>query len=1851
MLSLPGYRNLVLLYDGPNSRVYRAEETGSAQSVILKVLKADYPTTEQLKRYQQEYRLCKDLHCTGVIKAHRLQTWRKTLVIAFEDFGGIDLRQWRANQSAKISIASGLAIGLKIAQALAELHDHNVIHKDINPANVVLHPPSMRLKIIDLGLSTQLSRETLSIGSLEAIEGTPAYLSPEQTGRMNRPLDYRTDFYSLGATLYDLLTGRPPFVGQDLAAIIHSHLARPPLPPENLNPEIPPMVSQLVLRLLAKNAEERYYSADGIAHDLQRCLTAWVDAGQIPGFQLGQADHGDRLQIPAKLYGRDKDVAALLAACDRTAQSDTPAEWILVSGYSGIGKTALVQETHKPITAQRGHYISGKFDQLQRNLPYSALIQAFTTLVRQLLTRSEAEVSTWREALQQALTPNASVLIEVIPELALILGPQPAVPPLSTGAAQNRLHLVFEQFIRVFSQPQHPLILFLDDLQWADHASLQLIQVILQAEAHQSLLLIGAYRDNEVEATHPLRHLIAELQQAPVRIQELHLQPLQFEHVVQLLHDTFPQTATAACNALARLLQVKTGGNPFFMGEFLKALDAAGLITCDRHRGWQWSLSDIEAANMTDNVVSLMVGNLQQLPRATQAALQVGAAIGNHFTLSLVAAVQAEPLSITAAHLWQAVQAGFIIPENDNYKLWQAIAGDDLISPPDVQQAEVSYRFLHDRVQQAAYSLIAPDQVAELHWCIGRTWQQQLTPAQQQEQIFDLVNHLNYGLEGLTEPMERVALARLNLTAGQKGLAAAAYGPAWSYLKTGLHCLGADAWQQQYDLTLALTQTAAEAALLNGHFEQMDHLITAVVSHTSGIIDCVPVYTVQIQALMARHELAAAVQLGVRVLHQLGVRLPAQPSQFQILWGLGRAKLALWGKPTDTLAQLPAMQAPAAIAATKVLASIASATYLAAPNLFPLTVFRQVELSARQGNLPDSAFSYAMYGLIMCGVVGDLKGGYQFGQLAIALLDRYETRALSARTLFVMSTFIRHWREPLATTLPELQQGFQLGCEMGDLEYASFCGQMSIMHRLFLGESLPGLAEQADTIAAAVLKFKNQPIYELIQQSRQVIHALTTNDDLRLRLEGPFYNAAKLLPQHLTDDYRTAIFYLHSYKLFLLYWFDQPDQAVASADQAKPYLKSVVALYISGWYVFYDALARLAVAETASPVRRRSLLRTVRHHRHQLNRWAKSAPANYGHKLALVEAELYRVQRRPSAASAAYDRAIDLALQHDFIAEAGLACERAARFYLAQQRLIVARAYFQEAVFLYRQWGATAKVAQMEASFGEHLQLERPAQGFNQAQTLTSSHQQPSTGNHLNQDLDLLAVIETAKTIAEEIQLDQLLTTLMQLLIENAGAQRGLLLFEVDGQLEIAASYEMGAAKVDLTNVRLTAASDRLATGVVNYVARTSDSVVLNDATQAPQFQQDVFIQTQQPRSLLCAPLHHQGKLAGIIYLENNLVAGAFTPQRLELVNLISAQAAISLDNARLYEQTRESERQLMQFIEAMPIGVGIFRGNGTPHYMNQQAHALLNAAAADSKNVAPLAQLFEAQVVETGDRYPADKLPIRQALQGVASAVDDLVICAGDRTIPIELHSAPIMTESGHLKYVIAVFQDITERQRAQKLLADYSHELEHAVHQRTAELAKEVQERQRAQEQLLLANQELHRLANVDGLTQVSNRRSFDQKLTTEWRRLQRAQKPLSLILFDVDFFKRYNDEYGHQAGDDCLVRLAQAVAQVVNRSADMVARYGGEEFAIVLPETTVAGAVTIATNIQQTVTALAIIHHRSEVGSYVTVSMGIASQVPTPDSEPKDLVAQADEALYQAKQQGRDRYCVYAHPESLD
>lgn len=1512
MIALEGYKVLAELHTSPNSQVYRGYRELDQQPVVLKVLWQEYPPPEAIARFKLEYDLTCRFQAPGIIQAYDLKKYQNTLVLVLEDFGGQSLRGL-INQSP-LPLRNFLQLAIQVAAALEEIHQQQIIHKDINPANILLNPTTQQTKIIDFGIATLLSQENPTLRNLNVLEGTLAYISPEQTGRMNRSIDYRTDFYSLGVTFYELLTQHLPFISDDPVELVHSHIAKQPIPPHQINPQIPPALSQIVMKLLEKTAEARYQSAFGLQADLQQCLEIFNATGQIPLFELGQQDHSGRFQIPQKLYGREAEVANLLAAFERASHGQS--EVMLIAGYSGIGKSVLVQEIYKPITQQRGYFISGKFDQFQRNIPYSSLIQAFQALIRQLLTTSEAEITTWRKKLLDALGVNGQVIIEVIAEVELIIGQQPPVVELSSKEAQTRFNLVLQNFIKVFTQKEHPLVMFLDDLQWADSASLQLIQLLIGQVDSQYLLLIGAYRDNEVDKTHPLRTTIASLEQAGVAIHELTLRPLALPQIQQLLSDTLNNADFAQLTPLAELLQQKTNGNPFFMNEFLKSLYSEGLLQFNfTQRQWQWQLAKIQAAQITHNVVELMALKIQKLPEATQQALKLAACIGNSFDLHTLAIASSKSLPDVAAQLWEAVQTGLILPQGNDYQLLQ-VADQEVTA--NLTNLDIVYKFLHDRVQQAAYSLISTDQKQAVHLQIGQLLLQSITPQKQEEKIFDIVNQLNFGIVLITDPQQRQQLAQLNLTAGNKAKASAAYQSALDYLTMGINCLAANCWQQQYQLALALHTAAAVAAYLGGDFERMDALTDEVLRQTRSTIDQAQVYAIKIQAAIARDQLLAASKLGLQVIQLLGIPLANNPGQPQILLGLLKTKLALAGKSVHTLADLPELTNPTKLAAIRILASIVSATYLASPNVFPLTVFKQVELSAKYGNAAESAFAYATYGLILCGVVGDLQGGYKFGELALKLLDRFNAKHLQARTLFVVNSFVRHWQEPLQNTIPSLQAAFQIGRDTGDTEYAAFCANTSSMHCYFSGQNLGELDECLAIYAEAVQQFKKKPIFVLIQLYRQVVANLQGKNANPCQLVGEFYDAAAMLPQHIESNYRTAIFYVYIHHFTLNYWFEDYATAVKNADLAIPYLDAVVALFIVGWFYFYDSLGRLALASVVSAAERRKLLQRVAANQKKLQVWAKSSPVNYTHKLALVKAEWHRVHGESNQAIACYDQAIALAQSHQYFNEAALANELTAKFYLAENKLKIAQVYMQEARYLYLQWGAIAKVKDLEAKYPQIFTriVEKAVKS-----TLSTTSLNPTnlTSNSRSESLDLVTVIKASQTLSEEIQLDKLLSNLMRILMENAGAQRGFLLLSTKGKFLIEAQGSVGENTIQVLESLSIEDSQTLSSAIVNYVIRTKTNVVLNDAIHEAvgigEFSKDPYIRQYQPRSILCTPLINQGKLAGIVYLENNLTTGAFTPDRLELLNLLSAQAAISIENARLYTDLAALNKAYERFV------------------------------------------------------------------------------------------------------------------------------------------------------------------------------------------------------------------------------------------------------------------------------------------------------------------------------------------------
>ncbi|MCC5647286.1 AAA family ATPase [Nostoc sp. CHAB 5824] len=1663
MLEIPEYQIWAKIHESVNSRVYRGIRERDHLPVIFKILKKDYPTPEEITRYKLEYKITRSLLLEGVIQAYGLQQYQSTFAIILEDFGGESLT--KIIDTRKFSLIEFLKLAVQIAESLSEIHSANIIHKDINPSNIVFNPKTQQLKIIDFGISTALSRETLTLKNPTVLEGTLAYISPEQTGRMNRSLDYRTDFYSLGATFYQLLTHRLPFESSDALELIHYHLALEPVPPHVIDPKIPVIVSEIVLKLLAKTAQERYQSAWGIKNDLEQCLIQLQQKGRIEPFLLAQQDISDKFHIPENLYGREKEVETLLAAIARVAGgkdqensislhpcgelSSSQVELMLIAGYSGIGKSVLVQEIYKPITQQRGYFISGKFDQYQRNIPYFAIAQAFGSLIKQLLTEDEAQLCQWRDNLLAALGSNSRVITQVIPTLELIVGNQPDVPVLPPTEAQNRFNQVFQNFIHVFTQPEHPLVIFLDDLQWVDNASLKLIQLLATATEGQSLMLMGAYRDNEVNTAHPLIQMVEKIRQGKRVVNQLSLSALSLPNINQLIADTLHCQLEDSL-PLAKLVQLKTGGNPFFINEFLKSLYTEGLLEFDRQtKKWQWSIEQIQNRGITDNIVDLMAGKIQKLNEQTQQLLQLSACIGNSFDLETLAFAAELCQRETAQTLGVAIAEGLILPMSNVHKSVEL----DVPLPGD--RPPVEYKFAHDRIQQAAYSLIPETRRRMIHLQLGQCLLQN-TPAEQREQkIFDITNQLNLGKTLIQQQSERDELAELNCLAGEKASASAAYNSALRYFQTGLALLAEDCWQRHYDLTLKLYIKAAEAEYLNIHFKQANTLAQIALSNATNLLDRVRVYELQIQICMAQIELVKAIEIGLQVLEQLGISLAILEGEESLLIEL--PSLA-------TLSAMSVMTDPYKLCAMQILKLLCSPVFMAKPEIFPQIIITTINLCIEYGNSPLSAFGFGFYGLLLSGT-GRVDEGYHAGKIALELLEMFNARELTAKVYNLFNSNIRSWKEHAKNSIAPLQEAVQIGLETGDIEWGGYAAANLCSYLFFCEDNLASTVQKQAIYIDLSLKIQQENPTHFTQIWRQLGLNLCGLAKDKYRLVGESFDETNMLPRLIATKSGTVLYIFYVAKTILLYHFGEYDQALKQAQLAHQQAGAAFGFMQVAILNFYHSLALLAHYPQVQPSYQQTYLQQVEANQKQMQFWAHHAPMNYLHKWHLVEAEQYRVLGQVVEAMDAYDRAITLARENEYLQEEALANELAAKFHLANNRMMLAKAYLQEARYGYLRWGATAKVQDLDKQYPQLLKLRSEKTGTHKLETTESASTKLEA-------LDLETVLKASQAIASEILLDKLLATLMTILIENAGAQTGYLILPTQDQWRIEAIKSIGDQKVAVLQsipLELISAPDStpyLPTALINYVVRTQESIVLDNAAQFGNFQSEPWIVQHQSKSILCAPLLNQGKLTGIVLLENNLTTSAFTPERIEIISLLSTQAAISIDNARLLKQQAElnqslraeiAERQrtekdhdrLIAILEASTDHIGMATPQGNVFWNNAQA-----------KKLAGIPLDADLSTLSIPNYHPQWALEIVRN-QGIPAAIRDgiwvgetALLGSDGREIPVSQMIIAHKTTDDSLEYLSTIMRDISTIKAVEAEVRQLNAELEERVIQRTAQL-----------------------------------------------------------------------------------------------------------------------------------------------------------------------------------------------------
>lgn len=1509
MSFIPGFQAGERLYESRNSLIVRASRDSDGLPVVIKILKNDYPSPEELARYRREFEITNSLDLAGVIHSYELRRHEKTLLMVLEDFEGMSVADLMADRS--LSLEEFLDAAIQLVEALVQIHKADIVHKDICPANLVINPGTGEIKIIDFGIATRFSVEQPVLTSPEVLEGTLAYMSPEQTGRMNRTLDYRSDFYSLGATFYEMLTGSRPFDNVDFMELVHSHIAREPVPAHRRNADVPLPLSKIVSKLMNKKAESRYQSAVGLLADLET-----VRQGEaLERFEAGRSDYSNHFHIPERLYGRDKEVQELLTAFDAASQGR--AEMVLLGGYSGVGKSALVREIHKPVTAARGYFIAGKFDQLQSNTPYSGMVAALRDLVRQILTESEDRLERWRMDFQAALSPNAQLILDVLPELELIIGPQPGLPELEFAETTNRFKRTIRQFLHTLCSRDRMIVLFLDDLQWADSATLSLLEAVLCDEALSHLLLIGAYRDNEVDSQHPLNVALHAIQQGGGQVQSMTVAPLTLADVVRLLADTL-SADRAQLTALARLIVQKTHGNPLFVRQFLLDLQHEGLIsqvpsgTAERVC-WEWDLDAIKAAGITDNVIDLLLSKLQRLPQDAQEALQLAACIGNQFDIDTLALIQHSTREVAFESLRLAMHEELIRP------LTQMTASDteDVLSPLIVRD----WCFQHDRIQQAAYSLIEQDRQKQVHLAIGRRLQQTLSPMALKERVFEVVDHLNFGCELIEEEQERLALAELDLMAARKAADATAYQSALALIVTAQKLVDDPDWAHSYQLTSEIVRQRAKLEYLNGNFERCSELVLVSLDRSRTDLEKAEVYFTRIAQHTLLTEYREALEAGCRALKLVGVELSLDDVQSAGEQAIGQAIQMLEGVDIESLIDRPAVDSAEMALAQRCLRHLTIAAFLSNQQLFPLIVGTSVRLSLEHGNAPASALSFSNYGLMLGAYMGRFQEGYQFGELALRLCEKFQGKAPTATVCLVHGIELMPWVKHIRYSKPVIDKGYRAGLDSGDILWAGYLVMYRVLLDTFAGKPLDDILDTMPDQLAFNARTQNPGATACIVAYRIVLSTMAGRSRSSADFSAEQVDEAGFLQSCEEHQIAMALCFYKIQKAQALYLFGRPSEALDATREIEDKLSYIVNHPNLADRLLYQSLSLSALLEGYDSDTRARAMDQLADNLGQLSVWAENCPENFLAKRLMVEAEIARQGDHGADALELYDRAIDAAHEGQFLQDEALANELAARFCLDSRANSRAGAmYLRDARYAYQMWGARRKVEELELEFPQLLTEYRDARTASAGHAhVTFSTRDFTTRQLAMANLDLDTLVKAGETISGEVVLGKLLERLLAIVMENAGAQRGVLLLSRDRELFIEAEASVQSEQTSvLMSIPIDSAdgSTLVPAGVIHFAARTGNVVVVGDAQIDERFMADPYVQSSGSRSLLCQPILSQGELIGLVYLENELISSAFTPERTRLLSLLSGQIAISINNAELVENLEVKVRERTQQLE-----------------------------------------------------------------------------------------------------------------------------------------------------------------------------------------------------------------------------------------------------------------------------------------------------------------------------------------------
>lgn len=1766
--------------------IYRAQK--EEKSYILKLIRTDNITEKlDIRRLKQEYEILKSLDARNIIKVISFEYHQNIPFIVMEDIEGNSLNS--ILKTRKLTIEEFFKIAIQMTDCLHYIHNLNFIHRDFNPNNILLNPETNKVTLIDFELAINQGKGVSSLQQKHLFQGTLDYLSPEQTGRINCLIDNRSDLYSFGITLYEMLSGGLPFPGSDPLEIVYGHLAQKEIPLRDRDNQIPKAVSDIVGMLMEKKPEDRFQSALGIKHDLQICYEMYMNNENMDEFVAGKRDFSSKFNIPSKLYGMESEQQIISDAFMRVSKGC--AECLLISGYSGVGKTALVNELYEPITEKNGIFVRGKFDQLQRNIPYHAWTQCLTEFVYILLSEKKSRLEEWKEIILKAVEGSGKLLTDIAPDLEFIIGKQPDLPQYDAKEAQIRFYRVFKNFISAIARLETPLVVFMDDLQWTDMASLNLLKALMSDLNTKYFLWIGAYRDNEVNTQHPLSVFLNTMKEDGVTFSTCKVENIKKAVVNQLISDTvqktLPQTAP-----LTALVYAKTQGNAFFLRQFLFELYERNLLKFVFHDNqeklcgeWEWDLEEINRLNLTDNVVELVSDKMHRLDQSIQDILKITSCIGNSFAIETIALVSNESEEQILSYLKRAESEGFIIERSESYK------------------------FSHDRIQQAAYTLV-PDQARkEMHLRIGKKLFEGTQKEKLRERIFDIVNQWNLGIALITDEETKNKLSELNYMAGQQAKQSMAYKTAFSYLHTAIQLLGENCWAEKNDFTTLLYASAAEAALFSGDLEDSQKLIDTLLENSRDVLGKNQAYRIKIQLMSYQGKVKESVPIGLEALHLLGIDIPVDPSEEQVWKSYQEVLTIINGKPLNNFLNIPDMTDSLLLAAMSILKVVTTAAYMSgASKLSIILSMKGVALTLQYGHTFESLTSWSGFDSFVINIIGNYKLGHEIYDFVFKLMERFGR--FDVRCAVGLHSMITHTKEHIKVAEKGFWEVRTRGLETDDLEYAYQGTTQATVMAFFTGKSLPELHDEMMLSSDLLRKYKHATMLNRQIIPLQAVKNLMASEKM-CDFSGPAFDEEKMIPLLVQMGDLAALYMAGTLKMMISYIHEEYEKVIECVAIIEKYHADAMGQIYMILFNFYDSLSRLALCQNRNEHERQDLLERVSMNQEKLKISAYYAPMNYLHKYQLVEAEKNRILGNHSEAMELYDQAIEGAAKNEYIQEEALAKELAAKFYREKGNVFISRAYLKEAYLCYLEWGARSKINEMQKKYPELVQ-------YNQSQT-GMLHKNSDIIDSSVMDIDTM--IKAAQVISEEIEIERLLGKLMHFLGENAGAQRIYFITKKEGQNIILAEGIFDENKTAEIGEKAFK-PDELPEKLINYVENSKESVILSNASKSKKFGNDPYIFENQTKSIMCMPVEIKGRISGLLYLENNLLEGVFNNERVAILKVIASQLAISLENAKLYNNLKLSEEKYRTLIETIHDSVCIIQDE-TVKFSNEAFSRLTNYSMEEIMG----AKFDKFIVPEEQDHVMGNYLK-RLRNEDVPEEYETQVLLKNmKKRVAIINVGKIVINERAAL---LVTLKDITERKIMEEEIRKHRDHLEELVQERTHKLNVEISEREKVQKLL-------EEMVTHDYLTGLPNRKAFTEILEHAIALAKRNKTMISILFIDLDGFKKINDTLGHDKGDMTLKIVAERLRSAV-RASDTVFRLGGDEFTVIMEN--IKDSTGVSLICQRIIDSLGEVLDLGGNQVNITASIGI-STFPSDSDQVDALVKKADDAMYIAKKSGKNRY----------